>query len=76
MGSVKNIKRPGSTYGDPPGPAYVRIESGGIGPLAGGYGFGARSTVFGYFVKVDAGWPMSGIFKGKPYWYFALGFDF
>jgi len=30
----------------------------------------------GYFMKLDAGWPMKGVFVGKPVWYFALGFDF
>ena len=33
-------------------------------------------ALLGYFLKVDAGWPMGGFFKGKPAWYFALGFDF
>jgi hypothetical protein len=54
----------------------VRIDAGGLGPFAGGYGFGVRSTLLGYFMKFDAGWPMKGIFKGKPVLYFALGFDF
>jgi hypothetical protein len=52
------------------------MKSGGIGPFSGGYGFGARSTLLGYFLKFDAGWPMDGIFKGKPQLYFALGLDF
>jgi hypothetical protein len=54
----------------------VNIKTGGIGPFVGGYGFGARSTVLGYFLRVDAGWPMGNFFKGKPAWYFALGLDF
>jgi hypothetical protein len=32
--------------------------------------------LFGYFLKVDAGWPMVGLFTGKPIWYFSLGLDF
>ena len=40
------------------------------------YGFGVRSTLLGYFMKLDAGWPMKGVFKGSPQLYFALGFDF
>ena len=80
-GGYKGIRRPEIGYNTPispflPGPVTVRIKAGGVGPFAGGYGFGARSTLFGYFVKFDAGWPMSGLFKGKPITYFSLGLDF
>ncbi len=54
----------------------VKLKAGGIGPLAGGYGFGARSTLLGYFVRFDAAWQMDGFFKGKPQFYLALGLDF
>ncbi len=73
-GAYKKIKRPDVTYTSRD--VTVRIKAGGLGPFAGGYGFGARSTLLGYFVKFDAGWPMSGFFKGKPILYFALGLDF
>ncbi|NOU37850.1 MAG: hypothetical protein HOO89_04000 [Ferruginibacter sp.] len=73
-GSVENIKRPIITYGT--SPVSVRIKSGGIGPFAGGYGFGARSTLLGYFVKYDISWPMNVLFKGKPQMYLSLGLDF
>lgn len=73
-GSIKNIERPTYVYSQPP--VTVRERAGGVGPFAGGYGFGARSTLLGYFLKIDAGWPMDGFFRGKPIWYFALGFDF
>ncbi len=83
-GNYNGIKRPEITFAviDPatgePDPAYavVKKKAGGIGPFAGGYGFGARSMLLGYFVKFDAGWPMSGIFKGKPAIYLSLGLDF
>jgi hypothetical protein len=76
-GDFKNIQRPQSVYtGDQGNPFSVRIKSGGIGPFAGGYGFGARSTLLGYFMRVDAAWEMNGVFKGKPRWYFAMGVDF
>ena len=76
-GSVKNIRRPQSIYaGDQGNPFTVRIKAGGIGPFAGGYGFGARSTILGYFLRADVAWEMNGVFKGKPSWYFAMGFDF
>lgn len=54
----------------------VRVSSGILGPFAGGYGFGARSTLLGYFVRFDAGWPMTGFFAGKPILYISLGLDF
>jgi hypothetical protein len=54
----------------------IKIKAPGVGPFLGGYGFGARSTLLGYFLKVDAGWPMNGFFQGKPIWYFSMGLDF
>ncbi len=75
-GSIRNIERPGVTYLQPGNPVSIRTKAGGVGPFAGGYGFGARSTVLGYFLRFDAGWEMNGIFKGKPKYYFAMGIDF
>lgn len=76
-GDLKAIRRPQVIYStnDPNAPT-VRLRAGGLGPLAGGYGFGARSTLLGYFIRVDAAWEMNGFFLGKPMWYFAMGFDF
>jgi hypothetical protein len=54
----------------------VTFKSPGVGPFVGGYGFGARSTLLGYFLRLDAGWPMTGFFNSKPVWYFSLGLDF
>lgn len=73
-GSYGGITRPNTIYGNPP--VQVKLKVGGIGPFAGGYGFGARSTLFGYFLKFDAAWPMTGIFRGKPIYYFGMGLDF
>ncbi|MER3464888.1 MAG: hypothetical protein C4329_11215 [Chitinophagaceae bacterium] len=76
-GNYNSLARPSITYTDPNSPQVaVKIEAGGIGPFAGGYGFGARSTLLGYFVKFDVAWPMNVFFKGKPVTYLALGFDF
>jgi hypothetical protein len=77
-GAYGKISRPGVVYNsnDPSNPVVLRVKAGGIGPFAGGYGFGARSTLLGYFLKFDAAWEMNGIFKGKPYVYFAMGLDF
>ena len=75
-GTYNKIKRPSVSYSQPGNPVSVQIEAGGIGPFAGGYGFGARSTLLGYFVRFDAGWQMDGFFRGKPQLYLALGLDF
>jgi hypothetical protein len=76
-GDLKSIKRPQTIYStNNPNDPTVRFKAGGIGPLAGGYGFGARSTLLGYFLRVDAAWEMRGVFRGKPMWYFAMGVDF
>ncbi|MEO7264923.1 MAG: hypothetical protein ABIW38_08425, partial [Ferruginibacter sp.] len=73
-GGYNSIKRPEVNYGGYP--VTVKVKAGGVGPFAGGYGFGARSTLLGYFLKFDAGWPMNGFFKGKPIMYLSLGLDF
>ncbi|WP_236652874.1 ShlB/FhaC/HecB family protein [Chitinophaga vietnamensis] len=54
----------------------TRIKEGFLGPFIGGYGFGARTTIAGYFLRVDAGWPMVNFFRGSPIWYFGMGVDF
>jgi hypothetical protein len=77
-GPLKNIERPQSTFtnDDPTVPVNVTIKAGGIGPFAGGYGFGARSTLLGYFLRLDVGWQMSTFFGNSPTWQFAMGVDF
>ncbi|RYY50659.1 MAG: hypothetical protein EOO06_03165 [Chitinophagaceae bacterium] len=73
-GAYDGLKRPTISYTN--GNVTVKTKAGGLGPFAGGYGFGARSTLFGYFVKYDVGWPMSGFFSTKPVMYLSLGLDF
>ncbi|MGB8193815.1 MAG: hypothetical protein WCF67_17920 [Chitinophagaceae bacterium] len=73
-GKYDKITRPTVAYGN--APVTVVIKAGGIGPLAGGYGFGARSTLLGYFLRFDAGWEMNGFFRGKPVLHVAMGIDF
>jgi hypothetical protein len=75
-GPIDNIKRPSVTYTSVGTPVAVKIKAGGIGPFAGGYGFGVRSTLLGYFVRFDLSYPMNVFFKGKPQTYLALGVDF
>ncbi|MEO6491065.1 MAG: hypothetical protein ABIO04_14070 [Ferruginibacter sp.] len=73
-GGYDKLKRPTVSYHTDN--VTVKTKAGGVGPFAGGYGFGARSTLLGYFLKYDVGWPMSGFFKGRPVMYLALGLDF
>jgi hypothetical protein len=75
-GDILNIERPQRIFSEPNNPYSVKFRAGGVGPFAGGYGFGARTTLLGYFVRVDAAWEMNGFFRGKPMWYFAMGLDF
>jgi hypothetical protein len=76
-GAYDKLERPSITYTNPGDPTVqIKIKAPGVGPFLGGYGFGARSTLLGYFLKVDAGWPMNGFFQGKPIWYFSMGLDF
>ena len=76
-GAYNKLVRPNITYADPNDPTVtVNIKAPGVGPFLGGYGFGARSTLLGYFLKMDAGWPMNGFFRGKPIYYFSMGLDF
>jgi hypothetical protein len=73
-GKYDKLERPSVPYGS--APVTVKLKAGGLGPFAGGYGFGARSTLLGYFVRFDAAWQMDGFFRGKPQTYIALGVDF
>src|SRR5450432_93252 len=77
-GPLKNIERPQSHYYNDANsiPTVVTIKTGGLGPFAGGYGFGARSTLLGYFLRLDVGWQMNAFFGPHPTWQFAMGVDF
>jgi len=77
-GRYNGITRPTVSYSDPNNSPnlVVNIKAGGIGPFAGGYGFGARSTLLGYFLRFDAGWQMNTFFGGKPVMNVSMGVDF
>lgn len=75
-GAYKGIARPSVTYSQPGNPVSILVKTPGIGPFVAGYGFGARSTLLGYFIRFDAGWPVDVFFKGKPQMYVSLGLDF
>jgi hypothetical protein len=62
------------TLSSPQTPVALNISRFDNGGLAMGYGTGVRSTLLGYYVRVDAAWNIEGI--KKPVWYVALGMDF
>jgi len=45
-------------------------------PIVIGYGFGARTTLFGYFIRADYGWGVDTKVVGDPIFYFSIGTDF
>jgi hypothetical protein len=75
-GKYDQWSRPDITYSTLDNPVTVVIKAPGVGPFLGSYGFGARTTLLGYFVRFDAGWQMNGFFHGSPLMHFSLGFDF
>ncbi|MDG1477901.1 MAG: hypothetical protein P8Q14_12195, partial [Vicingaceae bacterium] len=47
-----------------------------IDPIVAGYGFGLRSTLLGYFVRLDWAWGIeNGVAKEKPIFYLSLSLD-
>ncbi|MBA3970685.1 MAG: hypothetical protein H0X46_00805, partial [Bacteroidetes bacterium] len=45
-------------------------------PLVGGFGWGLRSRVFGYFIRLDRAWGVQDGIILKPIWYLSLSLDF
>lgn len=45
-------------------------------PVVYGYGAGARTTILGYFLRVDYAQGVDSGAKIKPVWYFSMGLDF
>jgi hypothetical protein len=45
-------------------------------PFLLGYGLGLRTTLFGYYAKLDTGWGMENKDVQKPIMYLSLGYDF
>lgn len=45
-------------------------------PIIYGYGVGARTSLFGYFVRVDYGWGVETQTANPPKWHLSLGYDF
>lgn len=47
-----------------------------LNPWLYSYGVGMRSTMLGYYVKVDVAWPVKNYEVGNASWFITLGFDF
>lgn len=45
-------------------------------PIVGGYGFGVRSRIFGYFIRIDRAWGIQDGIVLKPITYLSLSLDF
>lgn len=45
-------------------------------PIVGGYGWGVRSRIFGYFIRVDRAWGVQDGIVLKPITYLSLSLDF
>ena len=45
-------------------------------PIVGGYGWGMRSRIFGYFVRLDRAWGVQDGIVLKPLWQISLSLDF
>lgn len=45
-------------------------------PIVGGYGWGVRSRIFGYFIRLDRAWGVEDGIVLKPLWYLSLSLDF
>lgn len=56
-------------------PFTVRIKN-YLNPWLYSYGVGMRSTMLGYYLKVDVAWPVKNYEVGNPSWFITLGFDF
>ena len=40
------------------------------------YGFGVRTTLLGYYIKMDVAYPYEDLKKGSAKFYVTLGYDF
>ena len=57
------------------GPITVTLQK-QTDPIVGGYGFGMRSKIFGYFVRADWAWGVEDRTIQKGIFYFSLNLDF
>ncbi len=68
-----------TTYPNPstpnPGPVSVTVIR-YREPIVYGYGLGARTSLFGYFVRVDYAWGVETRVANPAKWHLSLGYDF
>lgn len=57
------------------GPVKVEVQY-FRNPIVGGYGAGARTLLFGYFIRADVAWGIDSGERKGPIWYFSLSLDF
>jgi len=57
------------------GSLYIRVEQ-QRDPIVGGFGFGLRSRILGYFMRGDLAWGVEDGRISKPIFYFSLSLDF
>jgi len=86
-GFLPDANATSTTYNYPSAAGIANNNAGGVpnnvslsltvpnaGGLAVGYGGGLRTSIFGYYIRVDAAWNIEG--SKTPIIYFALGTDF
>ncbi len=56
-------------------PLFIKVEI-QKDPIVEGFGFGARTRLFGYFLRGDLAWGVEDGHVGKPIFYFSLSLDF
>ena len=56
-------------------PLFIKVEM-QKDPVVEGFGFGARTRLFGYFLRGDLAWGVEDGRIGKPIFYFSLSLDF
>lgn len=61
--------------GSPQSPLIITLKS-LHNPIVGGYGWGIRSRLFGYFIRLDRAWGVQDGIILKPLWYVSLSLDF
>ncbi len=58
-----------------PGPVSVTVTR-FREPIIYGYGVGARTSIFGYFIRVDYAWGVETATTNPAKWHLSLGYDF
>ncbi|MFN8417494.1 MAG: hypothetical protein U0U66_14265 [Cytophagaceae bacterium] len=65
--NTKNISSP---------PSFTAVVTNYRNPFLVGYGFGARTMMFGYYVKLDVSWGIQDSQRLNTRYFFTVGYDF